>query len=110
MAKPDYRSEEAQRYRPFYKTKRWQDIRSAQLASQPLCERCKARGYIVVATVCHHVDKDSKATDFYRGPFQSVCQPCHDGDIQSEERLGFSKAIGPDGWPTDDRHPANARR
>jgi 5-methylcytosine-specific restriction protein A len=46
---------------------------------------------------------------------QSVCKPCHDGPIQSAERtgkatirIGYSEATGPDGLPTDPRHPFNA--
>lgn len=105
----DRRSEEAAQYRKLYGTPRWKALRKAQLTSHPLCQRCKAKGRIRPATICHHIDKDSKATDFFRGPFMSVCQPCHDGDLQSEERLGFSREIGADGWPTDERHPTNVQ-
>lgn len=38
---------------------------------------------------------------------QLLCKPCHDGAKQQEERVGFSTAVGLDGWPTDPRHPAN---
>lgn len=107
MASIDRRSPEAEAYRKLYKTARWQRIRAAQLAKHPICARCKKAGRITVATVCHHLDKDSKATDFFKGPFESSCAPCHDGPIQSEEKTGFSKEIGNDGWPTDERHPAN---
>lgn len=41
------------------------------------------------------------------GNLRTLCKPCHDRDKQSEERIGFSKAIGLDGWPTDEKHPAN---
>lgn len=109
MAKPDRRSPEAIAYRKLYKTARWRAIREAQLAKQPLCERCLKRKLITPATVCHHTDKDSKKNPatFYRGPFESSCAPCHDGEAQSEEARGFSTAIDEDGWPSDPRHPAN---
>jgi hypothetical protein len=38
---------------------------------------------------------------------QTLCPPCHDKHKQSVERIGFSKAIGCDGWPTDPLHPSN---
>lgn len=37
-SKVDRRSPEAATYRALYKSRRWQDPRSAQLAKQPLCE------------------------------------------------------------------------
>jgi 5-methylcytosine-specific restriction endonuclease McrA len=103
----DRRSPEAEAYRKLYKTARWQRIRAAQLAKHPICARCKAKGYVTTATVCHHTDPETKKTAFFDGPFQSVCAPCHDGQIQSEEKTGFSREVGIDGWPTDDRHPSN---
>ena len=39
---------------------------------------------------------------------ESVCKQHHDGEIQSEECLGFSKRVGADGWPVDPRHPENS--
>lgn len=39
---------------------------------------------------------------------ESVCDHCHNSHIQSEERLGYSKEIGLDGFPVDPRHPANS--
>lgn len=112
------RSAEAQAYRHFYKTARWQRIRQAQLQAEPLCERCKAKGFLVPASVVHHVDKASKSTEagFFAGPFMSLCAPCHDGAVQSEEatgrandRIGFIRDPDEDGWPSDPRHPANRR-
>jgi len=98
----DLRSEEAAAYRKLYKTARWKRIRAAQLYVEPLCQRCGEEGRITVATVCHHTDPKTKASEqtFFAGPFMSLCQPCHDGPIQSEERTGRRKpAIGVDGWP-----------
>lgn len=70
---------------------------------------CKAEGRITVATVCDHIKPHkgewSKFFD-YRN-VQSLCAPCHDRHKQSEERRGYSSQVGADGWPIDDRHPAN---
>lgn len=113
MRKPDLRSPEARRYRRLYNTARWQRIRSAQLRAHPLCQRCEARGFVIAATVCNHVDpktKESEAT-FFDGPFNSLCAPCHDGPVQSEERtgqavdrIGASSEVRADGFPADARH------
>ncbi len=109
MPKPDRRSPEAEAYRRLYKTARWQHIRKAQLTKRPVCERCRKRGRVTIATVCHHVDRDSKANPetFFAGPFESLCAPCHDSDAQGEEARGYSTAIDADGWPTDPRHPTH---
>lgn len=105
----DRRSSQALTYRPLYNTARWHRTRKYQLDQRPLCERCKAKGYVVQANVCHHVDKDSKLDPerFFNGPFESLCSHCHDSDAQQVERIGFSTAVGTDGWPIDERHPAN---
>lgn len=101
MAKPDYRSPEAQAYRRWYKTARWQKLRARQLQREPLCRMCKAQGHTTVATICDHVTPHKgDETVFWSGPFQSLCKLHHDSVKQSEERTGrTSVAIGVDGWP-----------
>lgn len=47
---------------------------------------CKARGDIVEATVCDHVEPhDGDVDKFWAGPFQSLCKPDHDATKQREE-------------------------
>jgi hypothetical protein len=115
--RPDQRSPEAAKYRRLYNTARWRALRKAQLQDQPLCERCKAKGFIVAATVVNHrkPHKGDEALFWTTDNLLSVCQPCHDGPIQAEEvtgkastRVGYSNAVGLDGLPTDPRHPFNA--
>ena len=106
----DRRSPEAEAWRRLYKTAKWQAIRRDQLQRFPLCRACWRQGRTTPATVCNHLDKSSKATDFFRGPFSSLCAPCHDGGEQKAEGAGFSAEAGEDGWPTDPRHPANTPR
>lgn len=110
----DRRSPEAQAYRRLYKKARWQGkhgVRAQQLKKQPLCEMCLKAGRITQATICDHVDPKSKDTEatFYKGPFQSLCKPHHDGAKQREEHLGYSAAVDISGWPIDARHPVNSR-
>lgn len=112
MSRPDYRSVQASEYRHLYRTARWRRTRKDQLEREPLCRSCAARGLVVAATVCNHVDKDAKATEegFFAGPFSSLCAPCHDGGEQKAESAGFTGEADADGWPVDPRHPANRTR
>lgn len=109
MSARNQRSADAGVYRYLYGTARWQRTRARQLIVQPLCERCLDRCRVVAASVCHHVFPDMKLSPdtFFAGPFESLCQPCHDGPVQQGERTGYSTEVGADGWPTDERHPAN---
>lgn len=105
----DRRSPEAAAYRGWYKTPLWRALRAAQLARQPLCERCLDNGRPISATVVNHARPHRGNWDLFRDPanLQSLCAPCHDGPVQSAERRGYAPDIGDDGWPTDERHPAN---
>lgn len=106
----DQRSLHAQTYRGWYKTKAWQLIRKQQLAEHPLCRMCTAEDRVTEATICDHVERhNGDRHKFFTGPFQSLCKAHHDGAKQSEERRGYSTKVGPDGWPVDERHPANAQ-
>lgn len=103
------RSDEATEYRKLYKLAAWRRLRIVQLTSQPLCDRCERQGKTVAATVVNHVQphKGDKARFFDPANLQSLCAPCHDGAVQSEERRGYSTETGPDGYPADPRHPFN---
>jgi 5-methylcytosine-specific restriction protein A len=97
------RSEAAQAYRAWYKTARWQRIRAAQLAAEPLCRMCLAIGRITPATVCDHVDPHrGDPAKFWTGPYQSLCDTHHSSDKQRIERGGKPRpVIGEDGWPIE---------
>src|SRR5688572_18373703 len=74
-------------WRKWYSLRIWQDIRTAQLTREPLCQRCKPRCEIVPATVVHHVEPHrGDWTRFVSGPFESLCSDCHDREAQAEER------------------------
>lgn len=117
MPKPDQRSAEAARYRRWYSLAAWARARETQRRKQPLCERCQAKGFIVPMSVVNHRTPHKGVWALFIDPenHQSVCDECHDGPIQSEERtgkanrrVGYSSAVGADGLPTDPRHPFNA--
>lgn len=83
----DRRRRRAHPWRAWYKLPLWRRRREEQLTKQPLCERHLARGEIVEATVANHkVPHRGDWTLFAEGDLESVCKPCHDRDIQREER------------------------
>ncbi len=99
-------------WRKWYGLKIWQyGLQPKQLSDHPLCARCMRDGKYVEAKVVNHIIP-------HRGDWrlfisidnlESLCKACHDSEVQSEERVGFSKRIGNDGWPVDERHPFNRK-
>ena len=43
-------------YIALINTARWRRCRSAVLAHEPLCRRCKERGRVTAATEVHHIE------------------------------------------------------
>jgi hypothetical protein len=92
-------------WRQLYHTNRWHKRRARQLGEHPFCELCERRGLAVIATIAdHHPPHCGDLRMFWFGPLRSLCEACHAGPA----RLGYSKEIGLDGWPTDRRHPVYA--
>lgn len=82
----DKERRKAHPWRRWYHTARWQRLRKAQLAMQPLCEICLTKGDATAASICDHVEPHRGEADrFWSGPFQSLCKPCHDGEKQRLE-------------------------
>lgn len=110
MAKSD-RTEEAHKWRTLYKDKRWcgpHGLRQKRLRSDPYCVMCLNRqGILTPATVVDHIKehKGNRKLFFDYDNTQSLCKLHHDSTKQSEERRGFSTAVGTDGWPIDCNHP-----
>jgi hypothetical protein len=110
MSRDDRRSPEAKTYRRMYKSARWQNIRKQQLAKHPLCNRHLRQGRIVKATTVHHVEPHrGDEAKFFGGPFESLCDSCHNSDAQQQEVRGYSTEVGPDGWPLDSNHPVHKK-
>jgi 5-methylcytosine-specific restriction enzyme A len=83
----DVRRQRSQPWRAFYRTREWREIRARQRAAQPLCERCLKAGKTVPMAVVNHVERHrGDWAKFIAGPFESLCKPCHDGEVQREER------------------------
>jgi 5-methylcytosine-specific restriction protein A len=84
-----------QPWRNLYKTARWAAIRESVLLDEPLCRRCIAEGVYEAATVVNHVERHGgDALAFYAGPFEPLCKPHHDREVQREEREAARREVG----------------
>jgi 5-methylcytosine-specific restriction protein A len=88
-------------------TRDWDIARSNHLVLNPWCAMCNQ-----IATVVDHIvpHKGNMTLFWDKGNWQSLCAPCHNSTKQQIDKIGFSKTIGIDGWPTDARHPANTSK
>ncbi|MAA98675.1 MAG: HNH endonuclease [Stappia sp.] len=61
----------------------WEQARAAYLSAYPSCRRCGAK-----ATVVDHIVPIAKAPQrrLDRTNFQSLCQPCHSGWKQAQDK------------------------
>ena len=113
LAKSGPRQRGGSAFGHLYRTARWQRLRKAQLENAPLCAFCLAQGYAVPATVCDHVDGHPLGETeemFWSGPFQSLCQRCHNGAKQEQEWRGSLRGGDEAGMPLDRNHHWNAVR
>jgi len=90
-------------------TYRWQQERKRFLAMRPLCRRCEHKGKVEIATVVDHIIPHGGDPKLFwdRSNWQPLCKRCHDGAKQQQEKIGYVKDIGLDGFPTDPGHPFN---
>lgn len=95
------RSNERQRrealpWRSWYSLRVWKERRDHQLRKQPLCERHLARGEVAQASVANHkIPHKGDWQLFIAGELESVCKPCHDGEVQRDERAAARQRQGP---------------
>jgi 5-methylcytosine-specific restriction enzyme A len=70
----------------------------AALLAHPLCQFCQARGIVMPAEICDHVEPHRGGVNkFWLGSFQSLCKQCHDSTKRLVERRGFRPDIDLDG-------------
>ncbi len=73
-------------YQHIYQDKRWRDIVAAKKRTNPLCERCEAKGRVTPMDEVHHTfpfqwgrtkeEIEQLAFDFDNA--ESICDTCHD--------------------------------
>jgi 5-methylcytosine-specific restriction enzyme A len=108
LKRTDARSGQAEAYRSWYGTARWQRRRAAQIRDHPLCAMCQEEGRITAASVADHViEHKGDETLFWEGELQSLCKPHHDSTKQRMERGGYRAGADSTGRPLDPNHPWN---
>ena len=75
----------------LYGSARWQKFRALIKAERVLCERCKARGLVVIGEMVHHLvdPRDAPELAFDPGNVELLCRSCHSrhhGERQGEDR------------------------
>lgn len=95
-------------YKSFIRSGEWKRIRLDQLKREPLCRFCREMGKTTGATEVDHIEpcKDDPIKQRDAANLRSLCAPCH-APLRHAYARGYSNAIGPDGYPTDPRHPFN---
>ena len=92
----------------WYNLEVWRKRSRRQRREQPLCRMCLANGLVVPATVADHIEPHKGDWEaFLGGALQSLCFECHNTRKKADENRGYSRELGPDGWPIDPKHPAN---
>ena len=101
---------ESAAWQSWYKTKRWQRLRKAQLARHPYCQCPHHRGQdkLATATVVDHITPHKGDTTLFWSTrnLQSMTKQCHDSFKQSQEKggAGFYRGCGPSGEPLSHDH------
>lgn len=93
-----------------YNTARWERLRTAKKAEQPLCEHRETMGRIEPTTQIDHDIPISQGGDPFPplDQLNALCPSCH-SQKTNEDARGYRTVIGVDGWPIDRKHPAYRR-
>ena len=65
---------------------RWQKIRAAVLAEEPLCRFHHEKGEVVAATEVDHIDGNSRNNA--RSNLRPLCKPCHSARTARDQAFG----------------------
>lgn len=87
-------------YRNLYKSKRWQQLRKAQLAKHPFCQCPHHEGQRIPGNIVDHIKPHKGDTRLFYDPnnLQTMSKRCHDSGKQSEEKGGRGFNQGCDEW------------
>lgn len=89
----------SEQYKKLISSARWQALRRQFLTDHPLCEACKAKGYVVAANTVHHIIEVESATTerdmidlcFSPSNLQALCRGCHN-ELHAAKRSHSRKA------------------
>lgn len=77
--------------KPFYNTYTWTVFSKRYRIEHPLCERCKANGFITVSKLVHHKievqDLISQGLSPYNSKYlEALCHNCHQQDLAQKNK------------------------
>ena len=67
-------------------------IRTQLLQEEPLCQECKRKGRVTVATIADHIVPLSKGGKTERSNYQALCREC--SDRKTLKDAGASAGVG----------------
>lgn len=78
----------------FYSSNRWTQTSLQHRQQEPLCRRCKAKGYIVPAQMVHHNPPVETLLAEGKDPFdhkylESLCNNCHLGELRGKKKKAY---------------------
>ena len=81
------RNETARAYRKetgprVYDTRRWRRLSKQKLAQHPFCQECEKRGLVSMATLVHHIDRNTD--NWTDGNLVCLCRRCHEQEHRHE--------------------------
>lgn len=92
----------------WYRSKRWQRLRQAQLSQHPYCQCPHHKGQKIPAEVVDHKEPHREDPKLFWDPrnLQSMTKVCHDRYKQSQEKggAGFMQGCDEHGWPLSKEH------
>lgn len=101
MAGSNRRSDEAKKYHKLYKLARWLKERVEFMYENPTCEYCARRGEYGPAEVVDHVKPHKGDLKLFWDwdNWQSLCNACHNGEKQREEKGKLMMRFDDNGFP-----------
>jgi len=75
----------------FYQSHKWHTTSLQHRQREPLCRRCKAKGFIVPAQMVHHNPSVEELLAKGLSPFdhrylESLCNDCHLGELREKKK------------------------
>ena len=79
--------------RALYQTQQWRNLRPLILDRDPYCKRCETNGIVTPSTTVNHIKRSREHPELFfdEDNLEGVCAPCHNSEIQREERASHGR-------------------
>jgi len=88
--------------------RRWQNMRLAILASEPLCRHCERLGRTTAATEVDHIHRLTRGGTYEMSNLQALCKSCHSRKTALEQNDRAAGGFDAQGEPIASRHRWNS--